>query len=48
MIAGCAEYMRAWNTSPMMTADRMIALCPLSIIGKAKKPQVPAVTAPTR
>ena len=46
MIAGWPAYMKAWNTRPMMIAPRMTALCPLSIIGKAKKPQVPAVSAP--
>lgn len=46
MIAGWPAYMNAWNTSPMMIADKMTALCPLFIIGKAKNPHVPAVTAP--
>lgn len=48
MAAGWTAYIRPWNTGPMTTAAKMIAFWPLSIIGKAKKPQVPPVTAPTK
>lgn len=48
MIAGWTAYMSPWNTKPMTTADMMIALFPLFIIGKAKNPHVPAASEPAK
>ncbi|CNN29268.1 Uncharacterised protein [Mycobacterium tuberculosis] len=48
MAAGWGAYMHPWKTRPMMTADMMIALRPLSIIGNAKNPQAKPPAAPTK
>ena len=46
MIDGWPAYMSAWNSSPIVIAARMIMSFLVSIIGKAKKPQVPPRMAP--
>ncbi len=46
MMAGWPAYMSAWNSRPMVIAARMMRSFLVSIIGKAKKPQVPPRTAP--
>src|SRR6478735_7991816 len=46
MMAGCPAYMKAWNTRPIMIAARMTKSFFVSIMGKAKKPQVAPMTAP--
>jgi hypothetical protein len=48
MMAGSTAYMSPWDTKPMTTADKMVMLRPVSIIGNAKNPQMPPVTAPTK
>ncbi len=40
--------MKAWMTRPMQIASRMMAGLLVSNIGKAKKPHVPASTAPMK
>jgi hypothetical protein len=46
MMDGWPAYISAWNSRPMVMAARMTMSFAVSIMGKAKKPQVPPRMAP--